>query len=110
MSGLAAARSEAGAARIRRWGWLVVALFGAVLVDMRFLALTDMRVLDAQFQWLRDHRPREVDRDVVLVGMDDSTTSAFPEPMSLWHRHLGDFLKAMAELGPSVIGFDLVLP
>jgi class 3 adenylate cyclase/CHASE2 domain-containing sensor protein len=104
------ARKEAGAARLRRWGWLLIALFGAVLVDLHLLALSDMRILDAQFQWLRDHRPREVERDVVLVGMDDATTTAFPEPMSLWHRHLGDFLMAMAELQPSVVGFDLVLP
>jgi class 3 adenylate cyclase len=108
--GTSAATREAGAARIRRWGWLLVAMFGAVAVDLHLLALTDMRVLDAQFQWLRDHRPRPVDNDVVLVGMDDATTTAFPEPMSLWHRHLGDFLKAMAELRPAVVGFDLVLP
>lgn len=101
---------EAGAARVRRWGWLLVALLGAGIVESHLLGLSDMRVLDAQFQWLRDHRPREVDRDVVLVGMDDATTTAFSEPMSLWHRHLGDFLKAMAVLEPAVVGFDLVLP
>jgi class 3 adenylate cyclase/CHASE2 domain-containing sensor protein len=104
------AQREAGAARVRRWGWLLVALFGAVLVETHLLALSDMRVLDAQFRWLRAHQPRPVDRDVVLVGLDDASTTAFPEPMSLWHRHLGDFLKAMADLQPSVVGFDLVLP
>jgi adenylate cyclase len=103
-------QEQAGAALLRRWGWLLVAVLGVAIVETHLLALSDMRVLDSQFRWLREHQPRPVDRDVVLVGMDDATTTAFPEPMSLWHRHLGDFLKAMAELGPSVIGFDLVLP
>lgn len=98
------------ALRVRHWGWLLVAVLGIAVSELGLLALQDVQLLDQQFQFLRDHRSRPVERDVVLVGMDDATTTAFPEPMSLWHRHIGDFLKAMAQLQPGVVGFDLIFP
>jgi class 3 adenylate cyclase len=107
---VATERSVKAAMRLRRWGWLAVALAGFGLHGSGLLALQDVRVLDHGFAFLREHAPRPVERDVVLVGMDDDTTTAYPEPMSLWHRHLGDFLKAMAELKPGVVGFDLIFP
>jgi len=102
--------TERGARRLRRWGWALVFLAGLGIERGALLGGSDMQVLDAQFAVLRQLAPRPVERDVVLVGMDDRTTAAFPEPMSLWHRHLGDFLKAMAEVEPAVVGFDLILP
>jgi class 3 adenylate cyclase len=102
--------SERSTQRVRRWGWLLVFLAGVGIERSDLLGVSDMRVMDAQFAALRALAPRPVERDVVLVGMDDRTTAAFAEPMSLWHRHLGDFLKAMAELQPAVVGFDLILP
>lgn len=98
------------ATRLRRWGWLAVAVAGVGIHAFGLLALQDVQLLDRGFAVLREQRPRPVERDVVLVGMDDATTTAFPEPMSLWHQHLGDFLKAMAELKPGVVGFDLIFP
>ncbi len=98
------------AARLRRWGWLGVLLVGIGVQGLGLLALQDVRLLDHGFRFLRQYAPRPVEHDVVLIGLDDATTTAFPEPMSLWHRHLGDLLKAMAELQPGVVGFDLIFP
>jgi adenylate cyclase len=96
--------------RVERWAW-VLALFAGLAVQQSAPGrLLDVKLLDRQFQLLRDLAPRPVDRDVVLVGIDDSTSKTFPEPLALWHRHLGTFLKAMAEARPAVVGFDYVLP
>lgn len=110
MATLAGKAGGGRAAALRRWGWLVVFVAGAGLEASGLLSLQDVRLLDRGFEFLREHAPRPIERDVVLVGMDDATTAAFPEPMALWHRHHGDFLKAMAALGPAVVGFDLIFP
>ena len=48
--------------------------------------------------------------DVVVVGIDEATVRQFPEPIALWHAHLGRFLAGMALAKPSVVGLDLALP
>jgi class 3 adenylate cyclase/CHASE2 domain-containing sensor protein len=47
---------------------------------------------------------------VVLVAFDEATVSAFPEPVALWHDHLGQVLQGLAAGGPRVVGLDLNLP
>lgn len=102
--------SAAWQGRIERWGWTLALAIGLLVQHSAPGRLLDMKLLDREFQTLRDWAPRPLDRDVVLVGIDDTTAAAFPEPLALWHRHIGAFLKAMAEAGPAVVGFDYVLP
>jgi adenylate cyclase len=73
-------------------------------------APADLRLLDLQFDVLREQGPRPVNVDVVIVGIDADTVSALPEPLSLWHRHLARFLEAMVFAQPSAVGLDIVLP
>lgn len=70
----------------------------------------DQQILDAQFRFLRGHVPRPAPNDVVIVGIDDATTRALPEPVTLWHPHIGLFLQAMAGSGAAAVGVDIVLP
>jgi adenylate cyclase len=70
----------------------------------------ERRLLDAEFRLLRERAPRPAEKDVVLVGIDESTFQALREPFALWHPHLGRFLQAMAIAKPSVLGLDIVLP
>ncbi|MBP8297533.1 MAG: adenylate/guanylate cyclase domain-containing protein, partial [Burkholderiales bacterium] len=70
----------------------------------------DQQILDAQFRFLRAHVPRPAPNEVVIVGIDDATTRALPEPLTLWHPHLGAFLQAMAGSGAAAVGVDIVLP
>ncbi len=65
---------------------------------------------DAQFRFLRLHGLRPAAPDVVIVGFDETTIAALPEPLALWHVHLGRFLQAMASAQPAAIGLDVVLP
>ncbi len=83
----------------------------AVLLGVtQVTAPADLRLLDLQFDVLREQGPRPVDVDVVIVGIDADTVSALPEPLSLWHRHLARFLEAMVFAQPSAVGLDIVLP
>jgi len=74
------------------------------------LRTLDLSLLDAQFQFLRRFFPRPVERDVVLVGIDPATVKQLPEPIALWHRHLGTFFKAMAQAGAATVGIDVIMP
>jgi class 3 adenylate cyclase/CHASE2 domain-containing sensor protein len=70
----------------------------------------DQRLLDAGFRLLREHAPRPLSNDVVLVGIDEGTLIALREPPALWHAHLGRFLKAMAAAKPAAVGLAVALP
>jgi class 3 adenylate cyclase/CHASE2 domain-containing sensor protein len=59
---------------------------------------------------LRKHFPVAVSNEVVVVGIDETSLATYPEPLTLWHRHLGDFLRAVATGKAAAVGLDLVLP
>lgn len=73
-------------------------------------AWIDFALLDATTSLLRKHFPVAVSNEVVVVGIDEASLAAYPEPLSLWHRHLADFLRAVAGGKASAVGLDVVLP
>jgi adenylate cyclase len=86
-------------------------LFCAVLLGaIRGTANLDLGLLDLQFGILRDWHPRPASMDVAIVGIDEDTVRALPEPMALWHPHLARFLKTMVMAKPAAVGLDIVLP
>lgn len=90
--------------------FLTLLLLGAAFQYLGYADWADSKILDRQFQLLREFRPQPVSNDVVIVGIDEKTFKAFREPFALWHPHLGKFLRAMALAKPSVLGMDIVLP
>jgi class 3 adenylate cyclase/CHASE2 domain-containing sensor protein len=74
------------------------------------LAGADRVAFDAQMRWLRDLHPRALPHDVVLIGIDEDTERAFPEPVALWHRHFADLFHALSRALPAAVGVDVVLP
>lgn len=70
----------------------------------------DAQYLDLQIHTLKKYFPTEIRNDVLVVGIDEATTQAFAEPMTLWHRHWGDFLRAMQVADASAVGLDIVMP
>ncbi|HKA42865.1 MAG TPA: adenylate/guanylate cyclase domain-containing protein [Burkholderiales bacterium] len=90
--------------------FLVLAVCGVLLAASGAACVVDLKLLDGQFRLLRAWFPQPTTREVVVVGIDEETTKLFPEPITLWHRHLGRFLSAMALAKPAVVGFDIVLP
>jgi adenylate cyclase len=65
---------------------------------------------DQQMRLIRKAHPRPLDPDVVLIGIDESTYSAFDEPIALWHKHFGQMLRALSRARPRAIALDTVLP
>ncbi|GAB4130236.1 MAG: hypothetical protein Fur0040_12700 [Sideroxydans sp.] len=68
------------------------------------------KLLDQQFALLRTHFPKPIERDVVIIGVDEGTYQAFPEPDALWHAHWERLLRALAQAQPAVLGVDVALP
>jgi class 3 adenylate cyclase len=93
----------------------IATLLAVIAVTLAFeaanvLAPLDRWLLDAEFRLLRQWFPIPAARQVVVVGVDEETTRRFPEPIALWHGHLGRFLAAMTQAKPSAVGIDIVLP
>ena len=94
-----------------RWRTLlVVALLAALVAWAEVARPLDLVAADATFAlWRRLHPPQPT-RDIVIVGLDEATLAATPEPLALFHRRLGQLLEALAQSGPRAIALDLVLP
>ena len=84
----------------------------ALEVDRNPGPLQDVERLafDWQMRTLRRLHPRSVQNDVVLIGIDETTYSRYPEPFALWHRHFARVLHALAKAGPEAVGVDVTLP
>ena len=70
----------------------------------------DAKLLDAQWRLLRRFDVRPAPDEIVLVGIDDATVRAIPEPPGLWHAALGRTLAKVASAKPRAIGLELPLP
>ena len=70
----------------------------------------ELVAFDWQMRVLRRVQPRDVPNDVVLVGIDETTYSRYPEPLALWHRHFAQVLHKLARVGPAAVGVDVTLP
>ena len=96
--------------------WLRSALFFALLAVVLVMAALDaarpldLRLLDVQFRLLRAAGPAPSAQQIVIVGIDEDTVGALPEPLTLWHKHLGRFLQAMVTAQPTAVGMDIILP
>ncbi|OGA09951.1 MAG: hypothetical protein A2W68_17435 [Betaproteobacteria bacterium RIFCSPLOWO2_02_64_14] len=82
----------------------------AVLAALGAFEPLDAKFLDFQFRILRSLSPQPAAREVVVVGIDEETMRRLPEPVTLWHRHLGKFFGAMAAAQPAAVGVDIVFP
>ena len=74
------------------------------------LARLERVAFDTQMQLLRDHWPRPIENDVVLIGIDEGSEEVFTEPVALWHLHFAKLLAALGDARPRAIGIDVVPP
>lgn len=95
---------------LKRAGLFFLFLLVPLVVFTRATEGFDLKLLDVQFRLLRAWFPQPASRDVVVVGIDEETAKRFPEPITLWHAHLGRFFTAMARAKPAVLGVDIILP
>jgi class 3 adenylate cyclase len=95
-----------------KWKWYglcAVVLFAAVQALSGLFSLADLKVLDFQYRALRKLFPAPAP-DVVVIGIDDVTVAQMPEPLALWHPHMGKLLRGVARARPAAIGVDIILP
>jgi class 3 adenylate cyclase/CHASE2 domain-containing sensor protein len=89
---------------------LACTLFGFLVQASTPGAKVDLALLDSTTNVLREHFPVAVSNEVVVVGIDEASAARYPEPLTLWHRHFGEFLRAVALGKAAAVGLDLVLP
>ena len=96
-----------------RRAWLGVAvamLLGALGSLSDVTAPLDGRAWDASFALLQRLRLAPAAADIAVVGLDEATLAAVPEPLALFHPYLGATLEALALGGARAVALDLVLP
>lgn len=89
----------------------VVALVSTVPTpDTSAIAGLERAAFDGQMRLLRRTHPRPIADDVAIIGIDEATYAAYPEPFALWHKHSEAMLHALARARPRAVGVDVVLP
>ena len=97
---------------LRRDLWLLLG-FSALAAGLQLagaFAPLERPVRDAGFRLLRATGPHPIANDLVLVAVDEAFLDSTPEPLTLIHPYLGRVMSGLAQVRPSVVGLDLVLP
>lgn len=105
----AGAGSPAAGRRVVGLG-IAVVVVAALLSALPPVERFDLFLLDTGFALLRDVAPKPAVADVVVVGIDEATQDAFPEPFALWHEPLAEVFAGLATAGPRAVGVDVALP
>lgn len=95
--------------KLKWYGLGALLLFAGAQWHAGLFAPTDLKLLDVQFNLLRRFLPAPAP-EVVVVGIDDATLARTPEPMALWHPHLGRAIAGIAQARPLALGVDVILP
>jgi adenylate cyclase len=106
--------------------WLAKQQRGLVLYVLVLLAMAALcllgapggRVIDGMERWLFDvqmqlsqqYFPRAANVEPVLIGIDAAAEEKFPEPIAMWHQHLGKTMQGLALAKPLAVGMDINLP
>lgn len=103
-------RREDGGSATRALAVAAVALAGLVFALTPLSGRLDNVLLDLQWQALNRVDGRPAPDDIVIVGIDESSVRAIPEPPALWHAPLGVALARIAAAKPRAIVLDHPLP
>jgi adenylate cyclase len=101
---------DGGRATLRVFAVAALAIAGLGFSATPISQRLDGALLDAQWTLLRRFDPRPAPDDIIVVGVDEATLRAIPEPPGMWHEPLGKALARIAAARPRAIGLDLPLP
>lgn len=84
-------------------------LFGIVLTFL----VGQVPVLDyvnyaIQDRLLDNSPPSKVGGNVIIIGIDDQSLDAFPEPLVIWHKYLAGVIDGARIGGAKAIGIDMI--
>jgi CHASE2 domain-containing sensor protein len=104
------AHDDGGRSALRAIAVAAIALAGFGFSLLPPAERLDAFLLDAEWRILRRFDPRPAPEDIVIVGVDEASVKAIPEPPGLWHAALGRALARIAAAKPRAIGLELPLP
>lgn len=90
--------------------WLAITAVAAAIAFQPGLQFVDGTAFDLAARTVRAVAPRALPDDVVIVGIDEATEHALPEPFAMWHEHLGSALGVIVRASPAAVGLDVTLP
>lgn len=91
-------------------GFCIALVVSSLFIHAPFVSNIDHKILDAQFSISRQMSPESVLIDPIIVGIDENFLDSIDEPFALSHVYIAQFLSAMNQASPRVVGIDLVLP
>jgi len=89
---------------------LVLAIAGFAFSFTPLAARMDASILDREWAVLRAAAPRPAPDDIVIVGVDEASVRAVPEPVGAWNEPLGEVLVRIASAQPRAIALTVPLP
>jgi CHASE2 domain-containing sensor protein len=89
---------------------LALALAGFAFSFTPWCGRLDMALLDREWAVLRAVAPRPAPDDIVIVGIDEASVKAVPQPLGAWNQPLGEVLVRIASARPRAIALALPLP
>ncbi|HEX3097213.1 MAG TPA: CHASE2 domain-containing protein [Usitatibacter sp.] len=89
---------------------LVLAIAGFAFSFTPLAARLDASILDREWAVLRAVAPRPAPDDIVIVGVDEASVRAVPEPVGAWNEPLGEVLVRIASGEPRAIALTVPLP
>ena len=96
---------------LRRFGGFILIPVALLIAFLPPIERLDLTIFDGQSRFLRAIAPKPApETDPVLIGINEATYRAIPEPFALWHDHLATLLNGLVAAGAGPIGFDIVLP
>jgi adenylate cyclase len=101
---------DGGRSAMRALGVAAIALAGLAFALSPLADRLDNVLLDLQWNILRRIDARPAPDDIVIVGIDEASVKAVPEPPGLWHAALGRALARVASARPRAIVIDYPLP
>ena len=89
---------------------LALAIAGFAFSFTPLAARVDAWILDREWTVLRAVAPRPAPDDIVIVGVDEASVRAVPEPVGAWNEPLGEVLVRIASARPRAIALTVPLP
>src|SRR5512140_675785 len=89
---------------------LVLAVAGFAFSFTPLAARLDAALLDLEWALLRAVAARPAPDDIVIVGVDEASVRAVPEPVGAWNGPLGEVLVRVASAHPRAIALAVPLP
>lgn len=101
---------DAGAPAHGAFGLLATALAGFAFSFTPWCGRLDMALLDREWAVLRSIAPHPAPEDIVIVGIDEASVKAVPQPVGAWNQPLGEVLVRIASARPQAIALGIPLP